>query len=290
MSDGTTKQRVTLATIRRWVRDGEPFAMLTCYDATTARWLWRGGVKTMLVGDTAAHVILGHDSTLPVSMDFLIEITAAVRRGAPDVFLMGDMPFGSYQCGDDLAMANAARFLKEGLADCVKLEVDGSFVPLIKRMSAAGVPAVAHIGSRPQQVRSQGRYRATFRDEADVKALVTLAEQMVDAGAVMLLIEAVPQEVSQRVVEAVAPTPVIGCGGGPACHGHVVVLHDLLGLTDWHPPFAPAMDEVGQRIQHVATRWVQLVASGQYLKHDHPYHFEPPVRSPFEERPKQSGT
>jgi 3-methyl-2-oxobutanoate hydroxymethyltransferase len=213
-----------------------------------------------------------------------------VRRGAPDVFLMGDMPFGSYQCGDDAAMANAARFLKEGLADCVKLEVDASFVPLIKRMSAAGVPAVAHIGSRPQQVRSQGRYRATFRDEADVKALVTLAEQMVDAGAVMLLIEAVPQEVSQRVVEAVAPTPVIGCGGGPACHGHVVVLHDLLGLTDWHPPFAPAMDEVGQRIQHVATRWVQLVASGQYLKHDHPYHFEPPVRSPFQERPKQSGT
>jgi 3-methyl-2-oxobutanoate hydroxymethyltransferase len=290
MSETAPDERVTLRTVRRWTKAGRKFAFLTCYDATTAAWLWRGGVRCLLVGDTAAQVVLGHDTTLPATMPFMLELTAAVRRGCPNCFLMADMPFGSYQCGDDAAMANAARFLKEGLADCVKLEVDASFVPLIKRMSAAGVPAVAHIGSRPQQVRSQGRYRATFRDEADVKALVTLAEQMVDAGAVMLLIEAVPQEVSQRVVEAVAPTPVIGCGGGPACHGHVVVLHDLLGLTDWHPPFAPAMDEVGQRIQHVATRWAQLVASGQYLKHDHPYHFEPPVRSPFEERPKQSGT
>ena len=105
--------RTTLRTIKRWVREAKPIAMLTCYDATTASWLWRAGVGAMLVGDTAAQVILGHDSTLPASMDFMVEITAAVRRGAPDAFIMADMPFGSYQCGDDLAVSNAMRFLTQ---------------------------------------------------------------------------------------------------------------------------------------------------------------------------------
>lgn len=279
MPDGQTSPRTTLRTVRQWVAGGKRFAMLTCYDATTARWLWRGGVRCILVGDTAAQMILGHDSTLPAGLQFMLEITAAVRRGAPGAFIMADMPFGSYQCGDDEAVRNAMAFMTVGGADAVKLEVDASFAGLVGRLSSAGVPVVAHLGSRPQQVRAQGQYRQRFRSAADVEQLVLTAVAMVQRGAVMLLLEAVPNELSQRIVEAVnrlhdEPVPVVGCGGGPACHGHVIVLHDLLGLTDWHPPFARPVADLGARIQQAAEQWVGLVASGEYLKADHPYTME----------------
>ncbi len=271
-------ERITLKTLRRWTREGRPFAMLTCYDATTARWLWRGGIKTLLVGDTAAQMILGHDSTLPAAMDFMVAITAAVRRGAPQGFIMADMPFGSYQCGDDAAVANAMRFLTEGQADAVKLEVDRSFAPLVERMGHAGVPVVAHIGSRPQQVRHQGGYRATGRTEKQARELLHDAELMLASGTDALLIEAVPNEVTQRVIEATQrldrTVPVIGCGAGPSCHGHVIVLHDLLGLTDWQPPFAPARTDLGRRIAEAAGEWARQVESGGYLKEGHPYKME----------------
>ncbi len=277
MADGDRSQRVSLSTLRKWTRSGQRFAMLTCYDALTAHRLWRGGVKTLLVGDTAGHVVLGYDSTLPVDMDFMVAITAAVRRGAPHAFVMADMPFGSYQCGDDEATHNAVRFLKEGLADAVKLEVAPLHVPLLERMSAAGVPVVAHLGSRPQMVRSQGRYRKAYHDENDVRFTVDLAKACIDAGAVMILLEAVPAEVSQQVVDALheSGVPVVGCGGGPACHGHVVVLPDLLGMTDWQPPFVPVVADVGVQVERAAAQWVELVSSGRYLADDHPYRIDP---------------
>lgn len=269
--------RVTLRTVRNWVRCGEKFAMLTCYDATTAGWLWRGGIRCILVGDTAAQMILGHDSTLPVSMQFMVEITAAVRRGAPDVFLMGDMPFGSYHASADQAVQNAIRFLKEADADVVKLEVDASSVPLVERLSQSGVPVVAHLGSLPQHVRAEGGYRVAGRSIKEANSLVNTAERMVRAGAVMILVEAVPAEVSQRVVVAVEQVgndrviPVIGCGGGPPCHGHVVVLHDLLGLTSWQPSFAKPVVNYGQQLQSVAATWSDQIAKGRYPGPNHPY-------------------
>jgi len=276
MQPDSSEQRITLRTVRRWVTDGEPFAMLTCYDATTARWLWRGGVRTMLVGDTAAQMILGYDSTLPASMPVMIELTAAVRRGAPQAMIMADMPFGSYQCGDDLAMANASQFLTDGAADWVKLEVDTSFAPLVERMGRAGIPVVAHVGSRPQHVRQQGGYRSAGRTKPDADRVVADAEAMLDAGAEAILVEAVPNEVSQRIVDKAmshsrAPIPVIGCGAGNVCHGHVVVLHDVLGMSDWQPPFAKPLGAVGSAIADAAGAWVNKVASGDYLKDDHPY-------------------
>lgn len=279
-------QRVTLRTLRRWVREGRPFPVLTCYDATTAGLLWRGGVKCLLVGDTAAQVILGHDSTLPAPMPFMLEITAAVRRGARDAFVIADMPFGSYQCGDDEAMRHAADFLRTAGADAVKLEVDASFAPLVGRMASAGVPVVAHIGSRPQTVRARGGYGSVARTPAEIDELVRTAKLMVDAGASLLLIEAVPAEASAAVVEATrsaahpgptgnssdSPVPIIGCGAGPACHGHVVVIHDLLGLSDWQPPFAPPVTDLALQIEKAAGKWATLVESGRYLRRDHPYH------------------
>ena len=269
-------ERITLRQIRKWSQAGQRFAMLTCYDATTAHWLYEGGLRTILVGDTAAQMVLGYDSTLPMTMDFQVAITAAVRRGAPNAMIMADMPFGSYQAGDDQAVSNTMRFLKEGMADCVKLEVDDSFTPLVERLSRAGVPVVAHIGSRPQQVRHKGTCMSVGKTEAEADVVVETAKQMIEAGADVLLIEAVPAEVSQRVVDiARRPdgrvVPVIGCGAGPACHGHVVVLHDLVGLTDWHPPFVKPVDSIGERLRDVAAGWVDLVSSGKYLVDDHPY-------------------
>lgn len=267
--------RVTLRTLRQWIAGGQTFPMLTCYDAATAACLWRGGVGTLLVGDTAAQMVLGHDSTLPAKMPIMLALTAAVRRGAPGALVMADMPFGSYQASPDQALENAMAFIADAGADAVKLEVDASFLPLVQRMAHAGVPVVAHLGSRPQQVRATGGYVSAGRTHAEANLIVEQARLMLDAGATMLLLEAVPAEVSQRVVEVAAGrqpvVPVIGCGAGPACHGHVVVLHDLLGLTDWQPPFAPVLAQVGRQIAEAAGAWKRLVESGRYLRDNHPY-------------------
>lgn len=269
-------ERVTLRTLRKAAAEGRKIAFLTCYDATTARLLWRGGVKALLVGDTAGQVILGHDSTLPVSMRFMLEITAAVRRGAPDAFVMADMPFGSYQCGNDKAMRNAVRFIKESGADCVKLEAGRHELALVERMASSGVPVVAHIGSRPQQVRAKGGYRSEGKTESDAEKIVQLAQEMVTAGAAMVLVEAVPGEVTARMVERVeairsGQVVLIGCGAGPACHGHVVVLQDLLGMSDWQPPFATPMANVGEAISRAAGEWVKVIENGVYLADGGPY-------------------
>ncbi len=260
---------VTLKTLRRWVAAGQRFAMLTCYDATTARWLWQGGVRCLLVGDTAAQMVLGYDTTLPAEMGFMVQITAAVKRGAPLAFVMADMPWGSYQCGDDEAVRNAIRFLKDGCADAVKLEVGPDHVPLIGRLAREGVPVVAHIGSRPQHVRAQGGYRVVGKTPEEADQVVETAAAMVEQAAVMVLVEAVPAATTQRIVEVVGSStrpdglpgtvPVIGCGAGPACHGQVVVVHDLLGLSPWQPPFAKPLMDLGSQIAHAASQWVDLV-------------------------------
>lgn len=268
------KKPVTLRTLRKMAERGRKIAVLTCYDATTARHLARGEVPVLLVGDTAAEMILGYDTTLHAPLDFMVQITAAVRRGAPDCFVLADMPFMSYQADDAEAVRNAGRFLTEGCADAVKLEVDARFVPLVEKLARAGVPVVAHLGSLPQHVKHFGGYRSTGRTAEQARSLVDQAERMEAAGAVMLLLEATAAEVSQRIVERVK-IPVIGCGAGPACHGHVIVLHDWLGLSDWQPPFAQPTEPMGGWIAEAGRRWVQFVQSGDYLKNDHPYVMPP---------------
>lgn len=279
----TPQKPVTLSTLRRLKDGGRKFAALTCYDATTARWLGRAGVEVLLVGDTAAQMILGHDSTIHAPLDFLVTITAAVKRGAPDRFVMADMPFMSYQADDAEAIRNAGRFMTEGRADAVKLEVDARFGDLVGKLSRAGVPVVAHIGSLPQRVRLTGGYRSAGRTAAEGHRLVEEAELMAARGASMLLIEATAAEVSQRIVERVS-IPVIGCGAGPACDGHVVVLQDLLGQSDWQPPFAPPAAQLGAAIQQAAADWARVVRDGQYLRDDHPYPMSDDERAIFMKR------
>ena len=241
-----------------------PFASLTCYDATTARWLARAGVQCLLVGDTAAEMVLGFARTIDMPLDVLLALTAGVKRGSDQgggAVVMGDMPFMSYQASPDDAVGNAGRFLTEGHADIVKLEVDSTFAPLVDRMVRAGVPVCAHVGSRPQRVALTG-YSAAGRTSAEAERIVDDARAMQDAGCSMLLVEAVPDAVTARIMD-IAKVLVIGIGAGNACHGQVLVLQDLLGLTDNAPAFAEPLESLGQTIKSAGERWVAKVAARQ---------------------------
>ncbi len=256
-----TPETVSLRSLVGAVRAGKRFACLTCYDATTATWLERAGIEVLLVGDTAAEMILGLPSTIHAPLDFMVSITRAVKRGAPTRLVMADMPFMSYQANEDDALRNAARFLTEGMADCVKVEVDRTWAPLVGRMVRAGIPVVAHVGSRPQQTKVHGGCFSVGRTAEQAVSLLHDAAALEAAGACMLLVEACPGEVTSRIVER-ATIPVIGCGAGPACHGQVIVLHDLLGLSSWQPGFAKPMASLGASLQQTAQAWRDRVHQG----------------------------
>ncbi len=252
----------TIRTLLKSVKQGTKFACLTCYDATTARWLEAAGIDILLVGDTAGEIVLGYPSTVHTPLDFLVMLTAGVKRGASSTLVMADMPFMSYQADDAEGIRNAGRFMTEGCADLVKLEVDRSFAGLVAKLSRAGVPVVAHIGSRPQQAKLHGGYYAAGKTAEGAIALLDDARSMIDAGATMLLVEAAPAEVTAEIVRA-SPIPVIGCGAGADCHGQVIVLQDLLGMTHWQPAFAKPEAQVGGVIESAAKSWITRVREGQ---------------------------
>jgi 3-methyl-2-oxobutanoate hydroxymethyltransferase len=252
----------TLRTLRQMTQRAEAFACLTCYDATTARWLQRAGVPLLLVGDTAAEVILGLPRTIDMPLDVLLALTAGVKRGAPGCVVMGDMPFMSYQADDAEAIRNAGRFLTQGLADIVKIEADASHAPLIEKITRAGVPVCAHVGSRPQQAALTGGYSAAGRTADEVRRIANDAAALEQAGAVMLLAEAVPDEATDLILASTS-VPLIGIGAGPACHGQVLVLQDLLGLSDQPPRFAEPIGELGQTLVRNTQEWVRRVARRQ---------------------------
>lgn len=255
----TERDPVTIKVIRRMAARGEPFACLTCYDATTARWLERAGVHVLLVGDTAAEVILGFKRTIDMPLEIAIALTAGVKRGAPGTLVMADMPFMSYQADEAEAIRNAGRFMTQGLADVVKIEADASFATLVAKMTRAGVPICAHIGSKPQQAGVTGGYTGAGRTDEAAAQILNDAHTLEQAGAVMLLVEAVPAPLAQRLVAA-SKVPVIGIGAGESTHGQVLVLQDLMGMTDTPPVFATPMAHLGRAIEETAARWVSRVA------------------------------
>ncbi|MBX3364390.1 MAG: 3-methyl-2-oxobutanoate hydroxymethyltransferase [Phycisphaeraceae bacterium] len=255
-----TRDTVTIRTIERMARSGDPFACLTCYDATTARLLERAGVHVLLVGDSAAEVILGFDRTIDAPFEFMVMITAAVKRGAPRTMVMGDMPFMSYHAGADQAMVNAGRMMTEGRADCVKLEVDATYAPVVDRMTRAGIPVCAHVGSRPQTAALRGGYGSSGRTLAEAQRIVDDAVAMEQAGCVLLLVEAVPDAVTQAILDQTT-VPLIGIGAGASPHGQVLVLQDLLGMTDQPPRFAERVAMMGDAVTEAGRAWVERVAA-----------------------------
>lgn len=264
--------RVTLATLQAMAREGRKIAMLTCYDFPTAQLLSAAGVPALLVGDSAAMVVLGFDSTVHATVDFMTTITAAVRRGAPNRFVMGDMPFGSYN-DETSAVKNAQRLIRDGGADAVKLECDASHTSVVAAISAAGVSVCAHLGLLPQRAAREGGYKAKGRTEAEAATIVSAASALTKAGAAMVLLEAVPNEVSARVRQAI-DCPLIGCGAGPACDGHVLVLHDMLGFGQHRPRFAEPFADLPPLIQAAAENYRKDVEAGAYPAARHAYHMK----------------
>lgn len=274
------KQKFTFADLRKARESGAKVPMLTCYDYTTARHMAQAGVPALLVGDSAGNVILGYDTTLPVPLSFMIEITAAVRRGAPNALLIADLPFGTYQASAARGAANAFRLIQRSGCDGVKLEVTERHIDVVGRLAGAGVAVMAHLGLRPQSVSLLGGYRFQGRTADEAHHIVKLAKEMEAAGAASILLEAVPPEVSQAVVNQVR-LPVIGCGAGPACHGHVVVTPDALGLSPRTPRFVPRVGELSEPLTAALSEYVRRISGKTYPAKEECYEMPPDEKVKF---------
>lgn len=246
-------------------------AMLTAYDYPTAVAAQAAGVHSLLVGDSMGTVLLGHANTRSVPLSLMVTLAEAVRRGAPRVWLVGDLPFEAFRAGAGGVLAAARRFCDEAGCDAVKLETESQHDAYVETLADAGIATIAHLGLRPQSVLTPDGYRAQARDAAAIEALVADARRMVAAGAEMLLLEAVPNEASQAVVEAV-DVPVIGCGAGAACNGYVVVTQDMLAMGQMRPPrFVPVLAQVGATIEDAMRRYVESIETGRYPAAEHAY-------------------
>lgn len=229
------RNKVTISTLQARKRERQKISMLTCYDFATARLMEEAQVDSLLVGDTYAEVCLGHPTTLPATTEHLVTIAEGVRRGAPSAYLVGDMPFLSYQVCPEEAIRNAGLFMAKAGCDCVKLEVDRRLARTVEAMATASIPVMAHLGLKPQSIQALGGYRVQGKLAADALRIIEDAKMMEDAGAIALLLEAVPMQVAKIITES-TDLPVIGCVSGPYCDGQVVVLHDMLGYGAGHPP------------------------------------------------------
>lgn len=254
---------------------GRKIAAISCYDYTTAQLVAETGVEMILVGDSAAQVVLGHDSTLPAAMDFMVAITAAVRRGAPNVFLVADMPFLSYQIGVHEAVRNAGRFMAEAGAQMVKIEATAAYLDVVKAVSDAGIPVMAHIGIRPQYIAKTGYFKAEATTAEMATGLVNLADQMVAAGAAMLLIEGTAAEVAGLITERVE-VPVISCGSGPDCDGQILIAPDVFGMTRGRKPkFSKNYAKIGEQMTQALNAYDQDIKNTAFPDDAHSYHMKP---------------
>ena len=250
---------------------GERIAMVTAYDAPSARLADAAGVDVVLVGDSAAMTVLGHDSTVPVTVDEMLMLTRAVSRGAKRSLVVADMPFGSFQISDETALANAVRFVKEGGADAVKLERAG---PTLRRVGAildAGIPVIGHIGLTPQSVKMLGGYKPQGRTAAKAHRLLDDARALERAGCFAVVLEAIPAAVAARITRALA-IPTVGIGAGPSCDGQVLVWHDMLGLSPGHlPRFVKQYADIGSGILTALEAYVADVREGRFPEVQHTY-------------------
>ncbi|MFH0821478.1 MAG: 3-methyl-2-oxobutanoate hydroxymethyltransferase [Pseudomonadota bacterium] len=227
--------KITIHTLKEKKQRGESITFLTAYDYPFAMMEQEAGIDVILVGDSMGMVVFGYDSTLPVTMDLMIPHVKAVRAGAPYAYLVGDMPYMSYQVSKSEAIRNGGRFMAEGGCDAVKLEGGREMAETIKAMVDATIPVMAHIGLTPQSVASLGGYKAQGRDVKAATRLIEDAKILEDAGVSSILLEAVPSEVA-AIIRRRTTLPVFGIGAGPLCDGQVLVIHDLIGMFDRKPP------------------------------------------------------
>ncbi len=261
---------VTIRDLRAFKDRGEKFVMLTAYDHPTARLLDGAGIPALLVGDSVADNILGYSTTVPVTMEEMLHHTRAVARGAHNALIVGDMPFMSYQASLEEGIRNAGRMLKEGGAHAVKFE--GPLSELAHALVDRGIPVMGHLGLTPQSVHAMGGYRVQGRNDQDAERLMIEAESMEKAGAFAIVLEGIPSEVARRITDALE-VPTIGIGAGPHCDAQVLVITDLLGLSDRKPAkFVKRYANLDEEITKAVTRFREEVAAGVFPDEEHSYH------------------
>jgi 3-methyl-2-oxobutanoate hydroxymethyltransferase len=237
----TERKKVTLRTLFNKAAKNEPISWLTCYDYPTAYFQEQAGIDMILVGDSLGMTMLGYDGTLPVTMEDMIRHTQAVRRGASTAFLVGDMPYMSYQPSNEAAVRNAGRFMAEAGCDAIKLEGGKAMAPRIKAIVDAGIPAIGHLGLTPQSVAALGGFRVQGRGAAQAKQIMDDAKILEEAGASLILLEMVPDRVTKMITEAAEDCLIMSLGSGPDAHGQLLIYHDMFGL---YPKFKPRMAKV----------------------------------------------
>lgn len=271
VGDAQVPAKLAIPELAQMKRNGTKIAMVTAYDAAGGRLAEAAGMDIVLIGDSAAMVVLGHDSTLPVTVDEMLFMTRSVARAVRRPLVVGDMPFGSYQVSDADAVRNAVRFIKEGSADTVKLEGAGRMLPRVRAIVESGIPVMGHIGLTPQSVTALGGYKAQGRTAAKARRLVEDALALQEAGCYSLVLEAVPTPVAARITAALT-IPTIGIGAGPHCDGQVLVYHDLLGLTEGHTArFVKRYADLATVIREALAAYVADVRSGAYPEERHTY-------------------
>ncbi len=256
----TDRKKVSLPMLYSMVRKGEPISMLTCYDYPTAYFQEQAGVDMILVGDSLGMTMLGYDSTLPVTMEDMIRHAQAVRRGSPSAWLIGDMPYMSYQPSVESAIRNAGRFMAEASCDAIKLEGGAEMADRMAGIVAAGIPAMGHLGLTPQSASALGGFRVQGKSGVQAKKIIDDAKALEEAGAYAILLEMVPDRVTKIVTERAENAFIISLGSGPDAHGQLLIYHDMFGL---YPKFKPKMAKVfgqaGQVIQDGLTQYVAEV-------------------------------
>jgi 3-methyl-2-oxobutanoate hydroxymethyltransferase len=264
--------KITSQTLQEKKAQGKPIVALTAYDYATARLVDEAGVDIVLVGDSLAMVVLGHESTLPVTMEEMLHHTRATRRAVRRAMLVADMPFGSYQASLQEGISNATRFLKEAGAEAVKIEGGAQRVELVQELTNAEIPVMAHLGLTPQSVHKMGGYKVQGKTVPAIRKLIRDALALEAAGAFSLVLEGVPREVAQRVTAALK-IPVIGIGAGPECDGQILVLHDLLNMT-FAPPakFVRRYADVGAVITKAVEDYSRDVRARSFPGEEESYH------------------
>jgi 3-methyl-2-oxobutanoate hydroxymethyltransferase len=273
--DDQSRKPVTLTKLGEMRALGEPIVMVTAYDHPSALAVEEAGVDMVLVGDSAAMTVLGYDSTVPVTLDELLMLCRAVRRGLRAPFLVGDLPFGSYEASDEQAIATAHRFVKEAGCDAVKLEGGGASVSRAKAIVGAGVPVMGHVGLTPQTAVALGGYRAQGRTAHRAAQVMQDALDLQAAGCFSIVFEAIPSEVTDLVMGHME-IPVIGIGAGPSTDGQVLVFHDLLGIYDGHrPKFAKRWADIRSEMVRGVRAYADEVRARTFPAPEHSYSIPP---------------
>jgi len=269
------RRPVTLPRLAEMKAAGEPIVMVTAYDYPSARVAEEAGVDIVLVGDTAAMVVLGYPGTEPVSMDEMVMLGKAVRRGLKTPLMVGDMPMGSYEASNELAVQNAQRLVKETGCQVVKLEAGGTSVERARAIVRAGIPVMGHVGLTPQTATALGGYKTQGKDLRSAIKLCEDALALQSVGCFAIVFEAVPAAITEAIVERL-DVPVIGIGAGPAPAGQVLVFHDLLGITTGRAPkFVKRYAEVHDAMVAGVARYTAEVRSGRFPEPDHVYGIDP---------------